>query len=85
MVDEDSDEEFVSWAAVVSCLFFFRLFPQKQQHISHEWLSGAFLISFFLIPQLYKLAVFFFVSSEGSGSSSIYNILLSACWIRETF
>lgn len=66
MVDEDSDEEFVSRAAVVSCLFF-RLFPQKQQHISHEWLSGAFLVSFFffLIPRLYKLAVFFFVPSKG--------------------
>lgn len=48
MGDEDSDEEFVSWAAVVSCLLFsFNYSPKKQQHTSHEWLSDAFHVSFF--------------------------------------
>lgn len=77
MVDEESDEEFVSWAAVVSCLFF-RLFPKS----SSTYLTSGCLARFlspFLIPRLYTLPVFFFVPSEGSGSSSIYNILLSAC------
>lgn len=77
MVDEDSDEEFVSWAAVVSCLLFSIIPPKAAAHISRVavWRVSCLL---FLIPQLYKLAVFFFVLSGGSGMST-YNILLSAC------
>lgn len=33
MVDEDTDEEFVTWAAVVSFFSFFRLFPPKSSSI----------------------------------------------------
>lgn len=40
------------------------------------------LLSFILIPQLYRHTVSSFVPSGGAGSS-LYNILLSACWIRD--
>lgn len=41
-------------------------------------------MSLFLIPHLYKVSVFFFVPT-GVSVLSIYNILLSACWIRGSF
>lgn len=90
MGDEDSDEEF-GQAAVVSFqlslfeFFFFwfcPVFPQKQQHASRVavWRVSCLL---FLIPHLYKFTVFFFAPlRKCSGSSLIYNILLSACWTR---
>lgn len=46
MGDEDSDEEFVGWAAVVSRLFSSTI-PPKSSSTSHEWLSDAFHVSFF--------------------------------------
>lgn len=64
MGDEDSDEE-LGQAAVVSfqlSLFVFFVFVQyspKSSSTHLEWLSGAFLVSFFLIPLLYKLTVLF--------------------------
>lgn len=64
------------------CFWFCPVFPQKQQHASRVavWRVSCLL---FLIPHLYKLTVLFSAPLRRfSGSSSIYNILLSACWTR---
>lgn len=69
--ERESDEEFVSLCSGRSMISFFPHYsPNKQQQTSHEWLSGALLVSNilpffcllpFLIPQLYRHTVSFFV------------------------